>query len=116
MNISISCVTETWFQKKNGTFSKRIRDAGFTLHHSFRENKRGGGCAIMYKKHLLLKKGDSSSTEYLSFEYAYIILSIMSGRKVVIICIYRKQEVMFSEFIEECTSFMDKIRKIFLWG
>ena len=64
MNISIACVTETWFQKKNGTFSKRIRDAGFTLHHSFRENKRGGGCAIMYKKHLLVKKGDSSSTEY----------------------------------------------------
>ena len=56
-NISIACVTETWFDRKTGTFSKAIKDAGFKINHDFRPNKRGGGCAIMYKRNLTIKKG-----------------------------------------------------------
>ena len=50
--IGIACITETWFDRKNGPFTKTIRDAGFEINHAFRENKRGGGSAIIYKKEL----------------------------------------------------------------
>ena len=35
--ISIACITETWFDRKTGTFSKTIKDAGYKIHHAFRE-------------------------------------------------------------------------------
>ena len=56
-NISIACITETWFDSKTGTFSSVIKKNGFELHHAFREGKRGGGSAILYKSHLTIKEG-----------------------------------------------------------
>ena len=76
--IGIACITETWFDRKSGTFSKAIREAGYKLHHSFREDKRGGGCAIMYRTKLAIKKGKASKSEYGSFEYACVHLAIKS--------------------------------------
>ena len=45
-----------------------IKKNGFELHHAFREGKRGGGSAILYKSHLTIKEGEASATEYSSFE------------------------------------------------
>ena len=73
--IGIACITETWFDRKNGPFTKTIRDAGFEINHAFREKKRGGGSAIIYKKELSVKKGEASSSDYLSFEYSCVTLS-----------------------------------------
>jgi exonuclease III len=111
-DISIACITETWFDRKSGTFSRTIKNAGYDLHHAFRENKRGGGCAIIYKKNLSVKKGEASTTEFSSFEYSYVTFTVMSGRKVMIICIYRKQEISFNIFHDEWTSYMEKLFKI----
>ena len=43
----IACVTETWFDSKEGKFTATIKKAGFEITHAYRENKRGGGVAIM---------------------------------------------------------------------
>ena len=83
-NITIACVTETWFDRKTGTFSKTIKDAGFKLNHDFRTDKRGGGCAILYSKNLAVKNGKASTSEFTSFEYSSIILTIKAGRKLVL--------------------------------
>ena len=107
-NISIACVTETWFDSKKGAFSKTINDAGFKLNHAFRRDKRGGGCAIMYKSKLSVKSGDASSSEFQSFEYCSVTLTLKAGTKLVIICLYRKQEILFRIFQDELTSLMDK--------
>ena len=48
-DISIACITETWFDAESGTFSKSIKDSGYNLFHSFRDDQRGGGTAIMCK-------------------------------------------------------------------
>jgi exonuclease III len=110
-NISIACITETWFDRKNGTFSKTIKDAGFKLNHDFRTDKRGGGCAIIYKRNLLVKNGKASSSEFTSFEYSSIILTLKSRRKLLIVCVYRKQEIQFTVFHNEFTSYMDQVMK-----
>lgn len=108
-NISIACITETWFDRKNGTFSKTIKEAGYKMNHAFRDSKRGGGCAIIYKKSLAIKNGNKSTSEYESFEYAIVILALKSGKKLMITCVYRKQEVQFKLFNQEFTGFMDKL-------
>ena len=108
-DISIACVTESWFDSENGTFSQIIKQCGYELHHAFREGKRGGGVAILYKKHLIVKNGNASSSQFSSFEYAFVILTLQSKKHVVLLCVYRKQEVPFQSFEEEFGPFMDKL-------
>ena len=109
MNISIACVVETWFDAETGPFSRQIKEAGYELHHAYREEKRGGGVAILYKKKMKVKKGGASSSKNSSFEYTYVTVSMNSNRKMVIICIYRKQEVAFTIFHDELSKFIEKL-------
>ena len=67
--ISIACICETWFDAQKGTFTKTIKDAGYDLIHANREDKRGGGVAIMFNKSLKIKPGEASSIKFISFEY-----------------------------------------------
>ena len=106
-NVCIACVTESWFDVKNGVFSRLITDAGYKLHHAYRTDKRGGGVAIIYKKHLAVKDGDASSSRYLSFEYAFVTLTLQSKRRIVLVCVYRNQEISFASFYEEFSSFTE---------
>ena len=109
MNIEIACVCESWFDSKSGVFSKTIRDVGYKLHHAHREQKRGGGVAILYKKHMSVKEGEASVSRYLSFEYVCVTVHLTSKKKLLVACIYRKQEVKFSTFIEEFSTLMDRM-------
>ena len=102
---------ESWFDAKSGVFSKTIKDTGYELHHAHRENKRGGGVVIMYKKHVCAKNGEASSSQYLSFEYAYVTFTLKSKRRIVLVCVYRNQEISFAIFHDEFSSFMEKIYK-----
>ena len=108
-DVNIACITETWFDSKTGTFSEAIKRSGYKLHHAYREDKRGGGAAILYKKKLMIKYGDASATEYSSFEYSFVTITLQSKLKLVLVCVYRKQEVSFNAFHEEFTTFMDKL-------
>ena len=108
-DISIACITETWFDSKNGTFTKRIKNAGFEIHHGYRENKRGGGSAIIYKRGLTVKHGAASTSEYLSFEFSYVTLTLQSKRKMLLANVYRNQEIPIGTFQNEFTAFMDTI-------
>ena len=109
MNIGIACICETWFDSQTGVFSKMIKEANFCLHHAHRESKRGGGVAIMYRENLALKEGEASSSEFTSFEYAYVTLTLQSSLKLLLVCVYRKQEVPFSFFFDEFSSFTEKL-------
>ena len=109
LHADITCVCETWFDTKNGVFSKKIRDSGYELHHAYREGKRGGGVAIMYKKTLTVKEGEQSTTRYMSFEYACITITLQLKRNILLVCLYRKQEIPFNTFYDEITAFMDRM-------
>ena len=81
-DIHIACLCETWFDSSNGTFTARIKEAGYDILHDNRDNKRGGGTAILYRKSLKVKRGHASTSKYLSFEYSHISLNISAGSKV----------------------------------
>ena len=102
-------VSIAWFDSKNGTFTSNIKMSGFEIHHAYRENKRGGGTAILYKSELQIKEGDASTSQYTSFEYSYVTLTIQAKRKLLICCLYRKQEVAFHMFHDELSTFINNI-------
>ena len=56
----------------------------------------------------MVKYGDASTSEYFSFEYSFVTITLHSKRRLVLLCVYRKQEVSFLVFQEEFTTFMDK--------
>ena len=107
LNIDIACLTETWWTSSSGTFSKCIRDAGFKLSHAHRSNTPGGGVAIIYKATLKLKNMEKSTVRFSSFEYCSVLLH--STLKIIILCIYRKQEIPMNAFISEFTDIMDEM-------
>ena len=45
--IMIACLTETWFDTMNGAFSKSIKNSGYEIFHSFQDDERGDGTAIL---------------------------------------------------------------------
>ena len=107
--IDIACFCETWFDSATGIFTSTIKDAGYEIIHGHRDDKGGGGVAIIYKRQLKIKKGRASSSKFKSFEFSYITLSLSTDWKVLITCIYRRQEVSCVTFCEEFESFMDEL-------
>ena len=104
----IACLTETWFDSLNGDFSKRIKNSGYEIFHSYRDGKRGGGTAVLYKRSLKVKQGKASTNAFSSFEYSYISTT-MQNLITFIVCIYRNQEVSFSTFSDEFEKFMNHL-------
>ena len=90
-------------------FSAAIKSAGLEIAHAFRDDKAGGGVAIIYKNDMPMKKGAASTSEYITFEYCTTIFRQGNGVKLLIVCLYRKQEQAFSNFIDELEHFLDKV-------
>ena len=93
---------------KNGKFIASIREAGFELIHDYRKGKRGGGTAILYRKELNVKPGEASSSKYISFQYSYITVKV-NNSKMLVVCIYHKQELSCSLFCDENEKFLESI-------
>ena len=107
-DIQIGCITETWFDSIKGVFTTAIKEAGYKLVHDVREDKRGGGTAIIYKDKLKVKPGKASSTRFQSFEYSYIYLTIKTT-KILLLNVYRKQEVSCKIFCQEVEQLIDSL-------
>ena len=107
-NIQIACITETWFDAEKGTFTSTIKDEGYKIHHSPRIDKRGGGTAIIYKENLKVKEGAASSSKYQSFEFSYVYLK-NQGTRILLLCIYRKQEIACKIFYRELEELLDAV-------
>ena len=43
-NYEMDFFTGTWFDSETSNLTKVIKDAGYNLIHTYRENKCGGGC------------------------------------------------------------------------
>ena len=110
LEVSFACICETWFQSQTGVFSATIKEHGFGIIHSFRENKNGGGVAIIYKESLSkrVRHISSSSDRFISFEYSSILLRHLHD-KFALICIYRRQEIAFKHFLPELKCLLKEI-------
>ena len=107
-NIQVACITETWFDAGKGKFTSTIKEAGYNIVHGHREDKRGGGTAVIYKENMQVKPGNASSVKYQSFEYSYIYMKA-NGTKILLLCIYRKQEIPCKTFCSEFEPFIEKL-------
>ena len=107
-HIEVACISETWFDSKNGKFTADIKEAGYEIVHGYREDKRGGGIAILYKKTLNAKPGEASSMKYMSFEFSSLVLST-SRAKILLVSIYRKQEHSCNIFCDELEKYIEGI-------
>ena len=107
-DIAITCICETWFDSQKGKHTAVIREEGYEVTHANRDGKRGGGVAIIYEKQCKIKKGEGSTEKYSSFEYVYCILQTTEF-KVLLVCVYRLQEVSCTTFCDEFEKFMEAI-------
>ena len=78
------------------------------MTHANRDGKRGGGVAIIYKQQCKIKKGEGSTEKYSSFEYVYCILQT-TVCKILLVCIYRLQEISCTTFCDEFEKFLEAI-------
>ena len=107
-DIDMACICETWFDAQAGKFTAVIKEAGYDIKHANREKKKGGGVAVIYNKKLNIKPGEASTTKYTSFEFTYCILKTTEA-KILVVCIYRLQEVSVHNFCEDFEHFMDTV-------
>ena len=97
-NIDIACFQETWLTSESSTITSIIKQAGYNIVHVFRTHKKGAGVAILWKtklesiKHVCKIK----TKDYISLQYQCIVFNFKP--KVIIISIYRLQEIPFKQF------------------
>ena len=106
-NLDICFITETWTQYENEPEYQYIKanldTAGYNIIIHSRENRKGGGMAVIYRPHLHIKK--LSFKKHTSFEAITINLNITT-KSYLLLTIYRtpysaKQPVTMQTFLEE---------------
>ena len=55
-----------------------------------------------------VKYGEASCTKFKSFEYSFVQIALLSKSKVIIVCIYRLQEVPCKQFCNDLKEFIKK--------
>ena len=65
-NVSICFLTETWLTENNNSTTAIIKSYGFNILHVFRDNTKGGGVGIVFKKELKFTRANIKS--YTTFE------------------------------------------------
>ena len=100
---NLVCVNETWFSGKKGRFSHQIKEAGYMIYHSCREDKRGGGVAVIYKEGLDLKPIETSVTKFSSFEYVLVKIKVSRKQTLMITNLYRKQASIWTKLLINAT-------------
>jgi len=123
--IEILCLTETWLKSNNSNDQLIINEltpTGFLFHHVPRNNGRGGGVGILYKKSLKLKK--ISVKRFKSFEV--MGMSIQSTPACISIFVIYKpppstrnkfsNKMFFDEFQVFLEQFLSGSNSFFLVG
>ena len=106
-NVDIACIQETWLSSESSTTTSIIKQAGYNINHVFRNNKRGAGVAILWKekyKHISRTCKIPVQT-YSSFQYQCTVFNFKT--KLLIISIYRLQEISFNQFLTDLESLIN---------
>ena len=64
---------------------------------------------IFYKPNYLVKPIDASTDRFCSFEYSAITIKQFAGA-ILILCIYRKQEISVHQFLAELSIVVDELQ------
>ena len=106
-DLDLAAITETWFSSHHNSVTADLNERGYTINHFVRDQKKGGGVALVYKKLFNVKSAKTYSFD--TFECILVsISSILSGPFNLVI-IYRYCELNPSLFLTEFQNFMDSI-------
>ena len=99
--IDIACIQETWLSSESNVTTALIKEAGYNICHVHRCDKRGSGTAILWKDTLNLLKRDCivKPKAYISLQYQCLVFKF--NPKIILINIYRLQEISFSQFLKD---------------
>jgi len=108
-NIDFMFVTETWLSgtSLDNPIISEINKYDYKIHHVWRENRRGGGIAVLTKYRNLMKTNKSNNISYESFEYLEFSLNIKRELKICII--YRSPTSSIKEFLEDFTYYLNQV-------
>ena len=105
-NIDIACITETWLDPEQGHNHSIgiIESYGFTLSHTPRKNRKGGGVAFLLRSNVNFTPiKHYANYNSLDWHGIRIFGNITSYR---LLCIYRKQEISMKIFLEGFAHFL----------
>ena len=103
--LDICCVTETWFKPDDKSTPSHLSPINFSSHTTVRNGKIGGNLAFVL--HNGIQYNYDGEHNYTSFECATIKLRTI-GKSVRLLLVYRKQEVAFLTFVDECVSLIER--------
>lgn len=106
-NVTIACITESWLTDETNNVTFRIKNYGYCISHKHRETGKGGGVCFIYKPSLMTKNV-INTTNFESFEKHSLIISSPSNPiSLSVVCVYRKQEISFTQFCSEFNRFCE---------
>ena len=105
-DLDVVGVTETWLRPSDTQgLMDEITPAGFQLHQVPRENKKGGGVAVLVRNGIDSVHCQTDRRE--TFEHITVKLSDRQSSQLLVHVIYRPPSTSKSRFIEEFNSFME---------
>jgi len=87
-SIDLAGICETWLKETNCPTTAAIKSFGYSILHNHRNEKKGGGTAIIYKSCYRIA-GYRSNTVFTSFEYTAATVKTGNSTKVLFVIIYR---------------------------
>lgn len=107
-NADIAFITETWLKSDKNSVTADIKNYGYELKHNIRKDREkegGGGVGILVKASLVPTQ--MSSKHFESFEHVLIKLPCSNNKNILLISIYKLQNVPISVFHEEFTELLE---------
>ena len=86
-SVDIAAVCETWLNDRNNPTTATIKSHGYSITHNFREGRKGGGTALIYKNCFALSPISFPNT-FKSFELT-AALAKRDAVKIIFVVLYR---------------------------
>ena len=98
-------ITETWFKTQLNNCTATLKENGFSISHFHRDNKGGGGVAVIYRHNFKLHSSKSYSFD--TFECIFASISGNMSQKINFIVVYRFCELSPAAFLLEFREFIE---------
>ena len=106
-DIDAGAVTESWFASQHNHTTAVIRERGYCISHFNRDDRRGGGVALIFKN--IFKLNHSKTYSFDTFECILVSLTSASSHHLNFVIVYRYCEITPSTFFSEFYNFIDSI-------
>ena len=106
-DLDLAVITETWFKTQQNNYTANLKENGYSIFHLNREEKGGGGVAIIHRDTLKLNSAKCYNFE--TFECVIGTIASISSQKITFVAIYRFCQLSPSAFFLEFNDFIEKI-------